>query len=541
MLAILLTFGSLQFVNASLAKPRWHLQRIVQRESLSLERIASGEQVFNLSSIPVAPVNIYVIDSGVRITHDEFSGKNAVYGTNVVTPRSPPSDCQGHGTHVAALAAGQFSGVAKNARIISVRILDCRGNGYCSDVLGALEWVIDNSAKRRANGERSVAVMAIGSGDSNCAPTVEATQTLWDAGVVVAAAAGNSGIDACNLFPAKNAGTIAVGATDVNDRLYSQNNVGDCIDVFAPGVDLLSAWGASSDTEERVSSGTSMAAPLVAGMAALVLGADNMLTSDEVRQILIASSSRNQILRPSGVDIMLSSPNRLAYAPWVRLFDAIPMNDGPVRKHSSLTTKQSEESIVFAVSLKLWPRTIPAMAFSVERLVSALALTAELNRSSIIARRAAGVNISKDGEEPKEVQLVFYFAIPPTLLSRSQDLLRKTLDSGELARSSKENITISSLEEAIFADVIIPTTDGEGVNRPNGDRNLVEETKKSGRSVAAIVGIVGGIAAVCVVIVLVALFVAKPRFDAVRVRQVALANAQNEVVTIPEPVHGLEP
>lgn len=221
---------------------RWHLKRISQRSILSgMQRLTHhhDDQPFIPKSTSRYPVNLYVVDSGVRITHEEF-GNRAELGANFATrtrDNGKEMDCQGHGTSVAALAAGEYSGIARTARIISVRVLDCRGTGFCTDVVRALAWVTKDiiarenrtRAKNSPPHARSVIVMSLGSSNSGCSPTRNQTRTLVRMGVPIFAAAGNAQGNSCKFYPARNADVMSVGATDVYDRIYENNNYGKCI------------------------------------------------------------------------------------------------------------------------------------------------------------------------------------------------------------------------------------------------------------------------------------------------------------------------
>lgn len=438
--------------------PRWHLQRIVQREALTSQQFNFGEREFNLSTIPInpTPVTIYVIDSGVRIQHEEFTSGRAVYGVNIVDPGEPPNDCNGHGTHVAALAAGAYSGVATQARIISVRVLDCEGIGSCSDIISALDWVADHfqSIAQNNSNARAVVVMSIGSSSESCDQTERASSLLWERGIIVAAAAGNQRTESCTIYPVRNNHTIGVGAIDKEDRIFEKNNYGNCVDIFAPGVNLLSAWGSGTNTELKWSTGTSMATPLVAGVAAIILAADPTLTSGDVKRILLLSSTLDTIRTSDGSLKMNESPNRLLYAPWARLFSEIEMDSSAATRVGIKNRFQSEimadnsdwnSTTTFgALRIKLWPRTKPAMAYAVVRIKWAVSNSMAIGDRSILSRRAAGVTLLSDGSEPDVVDLVFYIPMTPNLVQEYRRRLVQGDESGILISQSKENITFAN-------------------------------------------------------------------------------------------------
>lgn len=208
-----------------------------------------------------AGVNAYVVDTGVRITHNEF-GNRGSSGYTAINDGNGTSDCNGHGTHVAGTVAGSTYGVAKNANVIAVRVLGCNGSGSNSGVIGGIDWVAQNHVKP------AVANMSLGGGASSA--TDNAVQGAISAGVTMVVAAGNDNSNACNYSPARAANAITVGSTASNDARSSFSNYGSCLDIYAPGSSITSAWYNSNSSTNTIS-GTSMAAPHVAGVAALYL------------------------------------------------------------------------------------------------------------------------------------------------------------------------------------------------------------------------------------------------------------------------------
>lgn len=539
-LPLLLTFSNCfrLCVWASPEKHRWHLQRIVQRNRLSDSQLASGAQSYDLSMIPKEQVNVYVIDSGIRLNHVEFSNDRASYGVNIHNPGSLPTDCAGHGTHVASLVAGGFSGIANNAHVIAVRVLDCDGRGTCSDIMAALEWIVLDIRRRTAdliaNKRRSVVVMSIGSRNPDCASTIEVTGLLWDLDVIMTAAAGNNNSNACLLYPARNPKTISVGATDSEDRVYQNNNFGDCVDMFGPGVDIKAAWGGGSANEWRRLSGSSMATPLVAATAALIVGADPSLSSSSVREILVSSSTRNKILTAGGSMIMTNSVNRLLYAPWSRLFDEVAMNSAtlsPVLNTSEQTStflnqdpSWNTSAAFLSLSLSLLPKTVPAMFYAVIRIRTAIASAAGLRPASILARRAYGVKLSATGEEPRNIRLVFYFPALPEFIELYKARLQNADESGALVEASSESISfaLGSLKNALLINVTVPEAHTSAEPGNEGDRgNLPKgETALQGWKIALIVlgaVLVLGLLTAAIVLVAVPSFVnGRARREAVR-------------------------
>ncbi|MFE7132163.1 S8 family peptidase [Streptomyces sp. NPDC057638] len=274
----------------------WGIDRIDQR-SLPL----STTYTFNTRA---AGVNAYVIDTGIRTSHAEFGGRASV-GTDTVGGGQNGQDCQGHGTHVAGTIAGGTYGVAKSANVIAVRVLNCQGSGTTAGVIAGVDWVTTNARKP------AVANMSLGGGAS---PTLDsAVSRSIGSGISYAIAAGNGNFigqpqDACTVSPARVATAITVGATDRTDRRASFSNFGTCLDLFAPGVSITSAWR-SNDTSTNTISGTSMAAPHAAGVAALYLAANPTAGTTQVRDALVNGATNGVVLDPRP-----GSPNKLLYS-----------------------------------------------------------------------------------------------------------------------------------------------------------------------------------------------------------------------------------
>ena len=272
--------------------PGWGLDRIDQR-------VASPLSKTYMPMDDGSAVHAYVIDTGIRITHTEFAGR-ASYGYDFADGDSTASDCNGHGTHVAGTIGGATYGVAKKVKLVAVRVLDCDGSGYLSDVVAGVDWVTKHAVKP------AVANMSLGGGRS--ASVEAAVARSIKAGITYAVAAGNENANATTSSPAAVASAITVGATDSGDRRASFSNYGTILDLFAPGVDIRSSV-ASSDTATALYSGTSMASPHVAGAAALVLDASPTFTPAQVAGYLIGRATLNRVADRKG------SPNRLLFIP----------------------------------------------------------------------------------------------------------------------------------------------------------------------------------------------------------------------------------
>jgi subtilisin family serine protease len=239
-----------------------------------------------------AGVTAYVIDTGIRISHTDFGGR-AVHGWDFVGGDGVADDCNGHGTHVAGTIGGQTSGVAKGVTLVAVRVLDCKGSGYVSGVLGGVDWVTGDHPV----GAPAVANMSLGAGASSALDTAVKNSITSGVSYTVAAGNGNAGgvaQDACKSSPARVAAAMTVGATDATDRKASWSNYGACVDWFAPGVGITSDWF-TSNTATTTISGTSMAAPHTAGVAALHLQADPGASPAEVRTALFDKATKGVV------------------------------------------------------------------------------------------------------------------------------------------------------------------------------------------------------------------------------------------------------
>ncbi|MFE0173947.1 S8 family peptidase [Streptomyces sp. NPDC059002] len=243
-------------------------------------------------------VTAYVIDTGVRITHTEISGR-AVNGYDAVDNDNTAQDGNGHGTHVATTIAGKTYGVAKKAKIVAVRVLDNNGSGTTAGVIAGIDWV----TKNHAAGAPAVANMSLGGGASTTLDN--AVKNSIADGVTYAVAAGNDGANAANSSPARVPAAITVGATSNTDAKASWSNYGSVLDIFAPGVNIKAGWN-TGDTATNTISGTSMATPHVAGAAAVYLAGHTSATPAQVSSALVNGATPNVVTSPGS-----GSPNKL--------------------------------------------------------------------------------------------------------------------------------------------------------------------------------------------------------------------------------------
>jgi len=269
--------------------PSWGLDRID-----ATDEPLDGRYQFRNTG---AGVRVYVIDTGVRSDHSDLSGR-VIPGWSALEDGRGTEDCNGHGTHVAGTVAGASFGVAKGATIVAIRVLDCNGAGFASSVVSGISWAIANHP-----GGPGVINLSLGGPANSAIDRAVADATAR--GLVVVAAAGNEGGDACAVSPARAASAVTTGATTSRDARASYSNFGGCVDLFAPGSGITSAWHTGSGASATLS-GTSMAAPHVAGIAARLLQADPGAGPSRIADLLTGSATSGTVDGTNG------SPNLLA-------------------------------------------------------------------------------------------------------------------------------------------------------------------------------------------------------------------------------------
>jgi subtilisin family serine protease len=275
----------------------WGLDRIDQR-NLPL----SGSYTYNFNG---AGVNAYIIDTGIRATHQQFTGRMG-NGFTAINDGNGTNDCNGHGTHVAGTVGGTTHGVAKGVTLHAVRVLGCTGSGSNAGVIAGVDWVTQNRVLP------AVANMSLGGGASSALDA--AVNNSISSGVTYAVAAGNSNANACNSSPSRVAAALTVGATTQSDARSSFSNFGTCVDLFAPGSSITSAWS-TSNTATNTISGTSMASPHVAGVVALYLDENGAQSASAVAAAINGNATTGVVGNPG-----TGSPNRLLYS----IFGAAP-------------------------------------------------------------------------------------------------------------------------------------------------------------------------------------------------------------------------
>lgn len=269
----------------------WGLDRVDQAD-----RPLDTQYHYNYTG---AGVNAFIIDTGIRASHAEFAGR-VLPGFSSVSDRNGTNDCNGHGTHVAGTVGGTTWGVAKEVKLIPVRVLNCAGSGTWSGVIAGIDWVANSSLRP------AVANLSLGGGFS--AAVNAAVAGAVAKGVTMAVAAGNDGANACNYSPASEPSAITVGATASTDARASYSNIGTCVDIFAPGSGITSAWN-TSNSATKIISGTSMATPHVTGVAALATQANPGASPAAIAAFLTANATVNRLAL-----VGAGSPNLLLFS-----------------------------------------------------------------------------------------------------------------------------------------------------------------------------------------------------------------------------------
>ncbi|KAF5668790.1 alkaline protease 1 [Fusarium denticulatum] len=278
------------------ASAPWGLARISQ--------VFNGEGVdarYSYDTTAGTGATVYILDSGIRTTHKEFGGR-AVWGANFISG-SPNTDEFGHGTHVAGIVGGKTYGVAKGCNMYAVKVIDKDGIGTTSNILQGLQWAV-NHAKSKGITKKSIINASLGGPYTKIGN--DAVKAATDLGITIVVAAGNEADDAAYYSPASAPSAITVGAIDCSNYRTLWSNYGKVVDIFAPGSDILSA-GHLSDSGSVYRSGTSMAAPHVAGLAAYFMAKEGLRGSVAVTKRIIGAADT------TFVGEALDGPQRVAY------------------------------------------------------------------------------------------------------------------------------------------------------------------------------------------------------------------------------------
>ena len=285
---------------------QWNLDRIDQRKN-HLDGAYKPEGTGELASI-------YIIDTGVRYSHKEFGGRAKYSGFDAIDKLTGSSrhgeDCQGHGTHCAATAAGKKYGVAKKAMIYSLRALGCSGSGAVSGIVEGMDFIAKQVDSGVHNGP---VVFSMSLGVKASVSLNAAVKRVTHKGIVAVSAAGNQGGDSCNYSPASARVGISVGATNKDDDVVTFSNAGECTDIYAPGVAIKSATS-KCDTCTQTLSGTSMAAPHVAGYMAILMSLTPKMSAIQAKKHLVAQSTKGAVgLAAISSSLASRTPNRFLY------------------------------------------------------------------------------------------------------------------------------------------------------------------------------------------------------------------------------------
>ena len=434
-------------INATQAGATWGLDRIHQQD-LPLD----GTYQYNEAG---SGVTAYIIDTGILTTHSEFAGR-ASGGFTAISDGIGTNDCNGHGTHVAGTVGGSTYGVAKAVNLVAVRVLGCNGSGSTSGTISGVDWVTQHRILP------AVANMSLIGGASSALDA--AVQRSIAAGVTYVIAAGNSTADACTTSPSRVPEAITVGATDSTDNKAYWSNYGTCLDVFAPGVSITSSWNTSSTALNTIS-GTSMAAPHVAGSAALFLSNQPGATPAQVATALTGNATPNKIPDPGA-----GSANKLVYTGFIAppLVDVTPPT-------VNLTAPVSGQTLVGIITLKadaMDDVSVAKVEFFADNAILGTVTTAPYqlawNSASLLNRTysftAKATDISGLNTASAPVSATIANPVTPTACSTpSQLIVNSGFESGEANWTSDVGVITNSTAYAAHGGVWKVKLDGYGL------------------------------------------------------------------------------
>jgi hypothetical protein len=379
-------------VSEQVALKTWGLDRIDQRARPLDDRYRHSSNGTG--------VNVYVIDSGIRTTHVSFQGR-AFAAHNALGDGTPSDvDCNGHGTHVAGIVGSDDVGVAKGVLLYSVKALGCDNLGTWSAYIEAIDWVVAN--------HRKPAVINASIGGGFVPAAADAIKAAVDAGVTFVGSAGNENSDACGRIPGGAPEAITVGNSTADDERASDSNHGPCVAVFAPGGLITSAYN-TGDTDYATMWGTSMAAPHVAGAAALYLERHPAATPSEVRSAILAGATPGVL-----TNHVPGSPNLLLFSPYLgdvvdpTLAIASPAPGSVVKGIVTVRASAADDVELAAVRFSvagtsLGTHSAPpfAVSWNTTQFTNAThTLTVEaVDRAGNVTRRTITVTVSNDGEQ----------------------------------------------------------------------------------------------------------------------------------------------
>lgn len=383
--------------------PSWGLDRIDQTNT-------TYDNAYNYPASAGLGVRVYIVDTGVVATDPDFAGRMAP-GFDAFGQNLSDTDCNGHGTHVAGTVAGTRYGVAKKATIVPVRVLGCTGSGSWSGFISAMDWIIANHPSGTPG------VMNASLGGNKYQIVNDSVQKLFAAGITPVVAAGNENSDACLRTPASTPNAVTVGASTITDSRASFSNFGECVDVFAPGQNIVSNSHLDSATPRSLS-GTSMAAPHVAGLAALYLGENKAATPSSVATAIQAGAQAGQIIDAKTVagNYLINTKFTNAALPPVGAPTALVASN--IASTSATVSWAAPAGTQAANSYKVEYREATATAFTVVESLTTSAALVSLKANTTYSVRVSSVSGSTTSAASSELSFTTLGTVaePPTNL-----------------------------------------------------------------------------------------------------------------------------